>query len=821
MYDGLRIPSGAVKICRTGPRNCRVSITPEFCRDRLVTAHDVVLLRCVMTSDRTGAPIKLLLRYEPPYQGVKFQHCRRNKSCLFGRHVAATRYTITSDRKSGNHRKSNQITPTGTVAKRLVCSPPTKANRIFARRRNRGRRYRWSVSYLEDLPFPPTFAFRRCPILTSPHFTLICSQDLVCIATPRMNNSFTVPSHASDEASHVQLRQTSLLFQEGVFKGLQCLEGEGRVEFLTRRMRCSTCGTEISSVYRRAVKDPFANEQEIGFHVKTCACPRHNRSSSMSNRRHSAVCRHGQRPRLRQSVAIDTPSEFTLAKDMSPANPDKIDVKHVCTKVDFAIGLKFIRQTLDDSEPVTDVQGNNLPGDTRWYQVHITGLSKAPTPRASRLLSFLLWQVRNTHSIAQRAVKLLASHQGEPGSIPGRVTPGFSRVGNVPDDAAGFIGDLPFPPPSLAMAPTLKHLFVVFGVVIFGFVVFGVVVFGFVVFGVMGFGVVVFGVMVFGVVVFGVVVFGVMVFGVVVFGVMGFGVMVFVVVVFGVMGFGGVVFGFVVFGVVVFSFVVFGVVVLCGIGNDVAIQALVPTAKRFMLTLIFFSVGLGTPQARGSCLSGARHLPCLTLDVKTERRERTGLGIYSAPWGKGASWGSRPPSLQNSGGRGFVAGIKVRVYTKTVRREETGLVRVPTWRACEPTLWCYDVKYCGMLFFSGCSVLLLSQSAAATLTQDCVPRPLLGTCQFRQSTIFGLDSTAARIFDPLRFGRFLTEMSCEPMRVIEVSMEQRRNEGAGETGDHRENPWNQGHRPARFPLAKTRLPGRELNPVRLGERRAG
>ncbi|KAJ8894348.1 hypothetical protein PR048_006976 [Dryococelus australis] len=30
----------------------------------------------------------------------------------------------------------------------------------------------------------------------------------------------------------------------------------------------------------------------------------------------------------------------------------------------------------------------------------------------------------------------LASHRGEPGSIPGRATPGFSRVGIVPDDAA-------------------------------------------------------------------------------------------------------------------------------------------------------------------------------------------------------------------------------------------------------------------------------------------------------------------------------------------------------------------------------------------------
>ncbi|KAJ8872433.1 hypothetical protein PR048_026037 [Dryococelus australis] len=47
-------------------------------------------------------------------------------------------------------------------------------------------------------------------------------------------------------------------------------------------------------------------------------------------------------------------------------------------------------------------------------------------------------------------VRLLASHQGEPGSIPRRTTPGFSHVGIVPDDAAGrrvFSGISRFPPP--------------------------------------------------------------------------------------------------------------------------------------------------------------------------------------------------------------------------------------------------------------------------------------------------------------------------------------------------------------------------------------
>ncbi|KAJ8867596.1 hypothetical protein PR048_031398 [Dryococelus australis] len=52
---------------------------------------------------------------------------------------------------------------------------------------------------------------------------------------------------------------------------------------------------------------------------------------------------------------------------------------------------------------------------------------------------------------SSRAVSTLASHQGDPGSISGRVT-GFSQVGIVPDDAAGsvgFLGNLSPPPPPL------------------------------------------------------------------------------------------------------------------------------------------------------------------------------------------------------------------------------------------------------------------------------------------------------------------------------------------------------------------------------------
>ncbi|KAJ8878792.1 hypothetical protein PR048_019378 [Dryococelus australis] len=56
-------------------------------------------------------------------------------------------------------------------------------------------------------------------------------------------------------------------------------------------------------------------------------------------------------------------------------------------------------------------------------------------------------------------VGLLASHQGEPGSISGRVTPGFLHVGVVPDDASGrrVISGIPRSPPMHSGIPALLH----------------------------------------------------------------------------------------------------------------------------------------------------------------------------------------------------------------------------------------------------------------------------------------------------------------------------------------------------------------------------
>ncbi|KAJ8874098.1 hypothetical protein PR048_024939 [Dryococelus australis] len=61
---------------------------------------------------------------------------------------------------------------------------------------------------------------------------------------------------------------------------------------------------------------------------------------------------------------------------------------------------------------------------TLWCNTYVTNV----------ILLFACWFLA---ILFRRAASLLATHQAEPGSIPGWVTPGYSHVGIVPDDAAG------------------------------------------------------------------------------------------------------------------------------------------------------------------------------------------------------------------------------------------------------------------------------------------------------------------------------------------------------------------------------------------------
>ncbi|KAJ8872669.1 hypothetical protein PR048_026280 [Dryococelus australis] len=93
--------------------------------------------------------------------------------------------------------------------------------------------------------------------------------------------------------------------------------------------------------------------------------------------------------------------------------------------------------------------------------LHLVGVRKLPCPCCSEVVIRFV-------NISAPAVRecLLASHQYEPGLIHGRLTPGFSQVGIVPDDAAGqrvFSDISRYPPPLHSGAAPFSPSFTLVG----------------------------------------------------------------------------------------------------------------------------------------------------------------------------------------------------------------------------------------------------------------------------------------------------------------------------------------------------------------------
>ncbi|KAJ8866814.1 hypothetical protein PR048_032675 [Dryococelus australis] len=83
-------------------------------------------------------------------------------------------------------------------------------------------------------------------------------------------------------------------------------------------------------------------------------------------------------------------------------------------------------------------RSNILPLSADEFLKYLGRSRGAGEDMASQLVNYqqVLWS-RGVRYSVRAPPKTFPSHQGEPGSIPGRVTPGFSHVRIVPDDAAG------------------------------------------------------------------------------------------------------------------------------------------------------------------------------------------------------------------------------------------------------------------------------------------------------------------------------------------------------------------------------------------------
>ncbi|KAJ8891608.1 hypothetical protein PR048_004136 [Dryococelus australis] len=101
-----------------------------------------------------------------------------------------------------------------------------------------------------------------------------------------------------------------------------------------------------------------------------------------------------------------------------------------------------------------DGKGTGAVSGFRWAQPpsleRLHGRVLTPETPSNQPTAFFLHYVRRGHGGV--VVRLLASHQGEPDSIPGGVAPGFPHIGIVPDDAVGrwvFSGISRFPRPCI------------------------------------------------------------------------------------------------------------------------------------------------------------------------------------------------------------------------------------------------------------------------------------------------------------------------------------------------------------------------------------
>ncbi|KAJ8871171.1 hypothetical protein PR048_027477 [Dryococelus australis] len=211
---------------------------------------------------------------------------------------------------------------------------------------------------------------------------------------------------------------------------------------------------------------------------RTCEEPiRHRAGFGIASASSTDVAQQGTRSLHTASIARHNELNPFGRSELHLYGDDKIDFKHVYTEVDFAIGSQLIRHALDNSEPIADLlEIEELKKLLLRISLKVS-LSFAKNARLEAVSndpwhnSKLFWRtvrnrvVRNPlefgyftaytklppktcGAAVDDAVRTLASHQGEPGSIPGRATPGFSQLGIVPYDAAGragFLGHLPEP----------------------------------------------------------------------------------------------------------------------------------------------------------------------------------------------------------------------------------------------------------------------------------------------------------------------------------------------------------------------------------------
>ncbi|KAJ8880924.1 hypothetical protein PR048_017397 [Dryococelus australis] len=381
------------------------------------------------------------------------------------------------------------------VAERLACPPPTTANRVQSpagplpdfRSGNRAGRCRLSAGFLRDLPFPP--------VPFSPHFTIIGSQDLVNIRHISQLNSARKPWSKGDVKCQGRGGRTPARNNTP-----QCARHDGQLPMKYKIDRhkpdrfclpTSNFGLEMISILCRVVRHETQNVTTLKNEIVLQAFLTMKRKTTGYNHLENSSAHYPQ-IEDRQAEKKTSPDVWSVPRQSrlvrplvvaahAPVHP--LSPSRSAPSQDTQLNLILpcfaatprrctaTRQLKRETFPCSSLAEHKekhlsyalMPGCTNIFpDPRSNDLSSEPgfslilvpflccTNEIARFcISDSSISVPNRRGHGAVVVTLLASHQGEMGSIFDGVAPGFSHAGNVPDNAAGrrvFSGS-PVPPP--------------------------------------------------------------------------------------------------------------------------------------------------------------------------------------------------------------------------------------------------------------------------------------------------------------------------------------------------------------------------------------
>ncbi|KAJ8893495.1 hypothetical protein PR048_006093 [Dryococelus australis] len=338
--------------------------------------------------------------------------------------------------------------------RRTGLNPRLGHSQIFATRNHAGR-CRWSAVFLRDFPFPLPLHSGADPF--SPHFTLIGFKDLVVKGRPNFSPQLKC---SVKKCAAVTWRDVQLIMR---LSAAELGYKKKKVDAIlsTLKTKLINIGTQ-SAELRSAVGLHSSRCEGCGFASLIDVCSMCDEFTAKLKSPH--ICESAKRAaqvehdvhKIRTASFPLSPSATTPPASLTSSGknifieqttgavafwsglsaPGLLAHSHPATplaRVGWLAAVQFLRSTPRPYPSHTLPPAAKPPQDIRWLW-----------SIAAALAIIIKYELFRGHGGV--VVRLLASHLGERGSIPGGGAPGLLHVGMVPNDTA-FSGISCFPSP--------------------------------------------------------------------------------------------------------------------------------------------------------------------------------------------------------------------------------------------------------------------------------------------------------------------------------------------------------------------------------------